>query len=419
MPVNRPSEEVIKSHIMASTSIPTSTFNTQEKILLLLLAAVSFTNVLDFMVMMPLGHELSMLFSLSPGQWSTVISAYTFAAALSGFVAIFYIDKYGRRDFLMVLYSGFLLGTLCCAFADSYLQLVLARAFTGLFGGVINALLFAIVGDVVAIEKRGRGIGLLMMGFSSASALGVPFGLYFGVTYSWRVPFFAIFGLGLILLVCLYRFLPVMRGHITAQAGTAVFAQLREIGRDADQRNGLLGAFFMFSGHFFIIPFLAPYMVANVGIAEQQLTWIYFCGGLMTVFTSPWIGRLSDRFGKFRIFAIFALLTTIPLIEITNMSAVPLWQVLLVTTLFFVVGGRSIPANALILGTAKPAQRGSFMGVRASVQQLASASASFAVGFIVSQSATGQYQHYAQAGMIGVVLTVASIFFLRAVQTKY
>ncbi|WP_053404286.1 MFS transporter [Persicobacter sp. CCB-QB2] len=396
-----------------------NTFDAQERLILIILAAVSFTNVLDFMVMMPLGHELSAIFELSTTQWSTVVSAYTFAAALSGFASIFYIDKVGRKQFLVFLYIGFLIGTSLCALANSYHQLVAARAFTGIFGGVINALLFAIVGDIVAPENRGKGIGWLMMGFSSASALGVPFGLYFGVKYSWRVPFVAIVGVGLILLVLVINYIPRLRDHIGKQSAIPVHRQILMAGQNKNQRNALIGAFLMFSGHFFLIPFLAPYMVVNVGLAETDLTWVYFCGGVITVFSSPFIGKMADRHGKFPVFMVLTLVTVIPMLAISNLSVVPLYVVLAITTLFFVVGGRSIPANALVLGTAKPEQRGSFMGIRAAVQQLASASASFAVGYVVTQNVDGSYAHYPVAGLIAVVITLSSIYFLKEVKSEY
>ncbi|MEH0154603.1 MFS transporter [Limibacter armeniacum] len=394
-------------------------FSKQEKTILYLLASVSFTNILDFMVMMPLGHEFQTVFSLSPPQWSTVVSAYTFAAGISGVTSIFFIDKIERKRFLLTLYIGFIIGTIFCGLAQGYYTLVAARAFTGIFGGVINALLFALVGDLIKPQDRGKGIGILMMGFSPASALGVPFGLYFGVTFSWRVPFFAIAAMGLVLLVLLFRYIPVVDTHVKLNKGQSPLPQLLQVFKNPNQLKALAGAFAMFCGHFIIVPFLAPYMVSNVGFEEVQLTWIYFAGGVITIFTSPFIGKLSDQIGKFPVMAILAFLATIPMVIITNLESAPVWFVLIFTTVFFITGGRSIPGNAIILSTALPAQRGSFMSIRAAVQQFASATAAFSAGFILTQTPDGKYDHYEIAGYVGVLLTIISVIILKKVKEQY
>ena len=85
--------------------------------MLRVLAAIQFTNIVDFMVMMPLGPQLTALFAISDAQFGLLVSAYTFASAGSGLLAAGFVDRFERRRSLLVVYAGFALGTLACALA--------------------------------------------------------------------------------------------------------------------------------------------------------------------------------------------------------------------------------------------------------------------------------------------------------------
>ena len=150
----------------------------RERLILLILAAVQFTTIVDFMIVMPLGQQLMRTLKIGPAEFGLIVSSYTFAAGAAGLVASSVVDRFGRRRAFMVLYAGFLLGTLLCALATSYQTLVLARIATGAFGGILGGMTMTIVGDVFPEHRRGRATGSLMTGFSLATVAGVPFGLY-------------------------------------------------------------------------------------------------------------------------------------------------------------------------------------------------------------------------------------------------
>ncbi|PWJ44493.1 MFS transporter [Sediminitomix flava] len=385
---------------------------TKEKRILYLLAAVSFTNILDFMIMMPLGNQFKEVFDLIPSQWSLVISSYTFSAGISGILTFFIIDRFERKSFLLSIYTGFIIGTAFCALAFSYESLVVARAFTGIFGGVINAILFSMVGDILPVLKRGKGMGVLLIGFSAASSLGVPLGLYLGLNVNWQAPFIFIVGVAVLLWFAILKFIPKINNTKQARSLSDSFRALSKIFRNKTQIIALAGLFSMFFGHFIIIPFLAPYMVNNVGISENHLTWIYFIGGIVTIFSSPFIGRLTDKYGRLKVYAILALLSLIPHLIITNMGPTPIHFVLIASTLLFILGGRSIPANTMVLDTATAEERGAFMSIRSGVQQMASALASFIAGYILMETPSGTYENYSIAGGLGAILTLSSIFLM-------
>ena len=393
---------------------------TKERIILFVLAAITFTNILDFMVLMPLAPQLKRAFEMDPQEWSLAVSSYSFAAFISGIFSIFFIDRFDRKKFLIFIYAGFIIGTFFCGMAESYNMLVLSRIVTGVFGGIIGGIVLAIVGDIIPPERRGAAMGTIMAGFSAAAALGVPFGLYFGAKFSWHIPFLSIAGFGVLLMALVWYFIPSLNSHISKEAGIKTFQPIMSILRDKNQVVALLFMTLLVFAQFLIIPFLSPYMVKNVGFEEIQLTYIYFAGGVLTIFSSPIFGKLADRFGQFKIFYLLLFLSLIPVFLITNMPRLSILLALVPTSMFFIfAGGRMVPATAIVLGTARPESRGAFMSVRSSLQHIGAGMAAFTSGLIMSEDATGHYLYYEWVGYLSMGCGLLSILLVRRVRMRY
>jgi len=140
--------------------------NKQELLFLLALAGIQFTHILDFMIMMPLGPELIRVLNINTHQFGLLLSSYTFAAALAGFFATYYVDRFERRKLLLSLYAFFILATIACGLAPNYETLFIARAFAGAFGGILGSLVQTIVADSIPFERRGKALGTVMAAFS-------------------------------------------------------------------------------------------------------------------------------------------------------------------------------------------------------------------------------------------------------------
>ncbi len=136
-----------------SASDPPGAPARSEIAILLTLATVQFTHVVDFMIMMPLGPQFMRILDLAPSEFSLLVSAYTFAAAASGFVAAFWIDRYDRKRALVAVYLGFVVATALCGVANSYVLLLAARVVAGAFGGVLGALVLAKSGTIDASAR--------------------------------------------------------------------------------------------------------------------------------------------------------------------------------------------------------------------------------------------------------------------------
>ena len=390
----------------------------KEKLLLWTLAAINFTHIVDFMILMPLGPQLMRIFQISPQEFGLLVSSYTFSAGVSSFFGAFILDKYDRRNILMWVFLGFFVGTLACALSPNYPFLLFSRILSGLFGGLTSALIFAIIGDAIPDHRRGRAMGLVMAAFSVASVVGVPFSLFIASMSNWHAPFFFLAFLAVVILLLIYNFVPSIK--VPKKDGKDMPSPRQVIMRvtgNANQMRAISLTIMMMFGQFMIIPFLSPFMVANVGFSELQLTYIYMAGGFFTVFTSPWVGRLTDKYGKVKIFTIFMSLNVIPIGIITHLGATPILLALVVSTFFFVTSnGRMVPAAALITGTAKSENRGSFLSFNSSVQQLSAGLASFFGGMILVENAAGELQNFGYIGYIAIVISLLCIPLIKRIK---
>ena len=386
-----------------------------RKLILFTLAAVNFTHIIDAMLIMPLGDIFLDLFEISASEFSFLVSAYAFGAFFSSLLAIFILDIFDRKKALLVMYTGFIVGTFLCAFANSYMVLLLLRLITGFFGGVMGALVLSIVSDIYPFHERGNAMGILMAAFSAASALGVPVGLYFAFGYSWEMPFIALGALGLLVIAVIYFTFPKMTGHFESlDPERTPVKTIKAITGDGNQLNALSLGFILILGHFLIIPFIAPYMSRNVGFEQEELTWIYLVGGILTIFSSPLVGKLTDRLGVNSVFTVTMLLSFFPVIMITHMGASPVWYALIFTGLFFVLGSaRMIPPNTIITAAAPTASRGSFMSVKSALQQLAVGLASLIGGAIVVLNEDGTFSNYEYVGYLSILVCLLTFYLIR------
>ena len=399
-----------------ATTTPAQVGAPNERVLLLTLAAVQFANVLDFMVMMPLGASIMKVFSITPQQFSWLVAAYGTAAAISGFAGGFVLDRFDRKNALFVLFVGFTAATLACAVAPTYGALMAARLAAGTFGGVAGSVVTAMVGDVIPPHRRGRAMSTVMSAFPLASIAGVPTSIALANRFEWHAPFFLIAGMSAIILVLIAKVLPHVVSHRHEGSATRQMAAI--LTHPVHRRGFALGGVLVFAGGC-IIPFMAPSLIANVGISESQLPWIYFVGGACTFVTMPIMGRLSDRFDKLHVLAIVTVPAIITVIVVTRMGLTPLVLALPVAGLFFVsMSSRFPPTMAMITNSVEARYRGGFMSVMSAIQQASGGLGNVVAGAIVTADASGRLLHYSRAGWVSVAafgLTVLLAWRLRAI----
>ena len=384
----------------------------RELWLLLTLAGIQFTHIVDFMVMMPLGPLFTKLFNISDAKFGLLVSAYTFSAGASGLLASFYVDRFSRKKLLLTLYVLFAAATLACGLAQSYDTLILARIAAGAFGGVLAAMTQTIVADVIPFERRGRAMGIVMSAFALASVAGVPAGLFLAAQFNWHTPFFVLAAVSLALTAGAWVTLPPLADHLQHQRSSPL-ASIVEVLRDANHQKAFAFTALMMIAGFTVIPYITIYTTTNGGLTVQQLPYVYLLGGAATLVTARWVGKLTDSVGKAKMFRFTAVFAMLSIWLVTLCAPLGLWGILLVTTLMFIgMNGRMIPGMAVATSAANPKHRGTFMALNSSIQSAAMGLASFVGGLVISRDAQGLVQYFWVNALLGMVATGLSLLLV-------
>ncbi len=389
-------------------------FSTYEVFVIVILAMTQFTVVLDFMVMSPLGDLLMKSMALSTREFGFSVSAYAFSAGISGLLTAGFADRFDRKKLLLFFYVGFIAGTLFCGLTTTYPMLLAARIFTGIFGGVIGSISMAIVTDLFPIEKRGRVMGFLQMGFGASQVLGIPISLYLANIWGWQSPFLMIVILAMgIWLIIMFKLNPIDK-HLKLKSERNAISHLWHTLKQREYRIGFLATAFLSLGGFMMMPWGSAFAINNLNITYTELPLLFMFSGLSSLIIMPIAGKLSDRYDKFTIFTIASLWLSIMVLIYTNLTPVPFWFVL-VMNIGFMVGimSRMVPAMALTSALPKKQDRGAFMGINSSLQQIAGGIAAAVGGMIVIQKdKVSPLEHYDTLGFVIVILSLISVFLL-------
>ncbi len=380
----------------------------KERIILFLLAAVNFTHILDFMIMMPLGNYLIPHFNITPRQFSFLLASYPISSFISGLSMAFLADNFERKKLLLFTYAGFIVGTAACGLAQSYEMLLSSRIVAGIFGGIIGGQVLSMIADLFTYERRGTAMGAVMSAFAVASSAGVTFSLYLVDIFKddWHVPFLFVVLVALIIWPLCFIYLPVLKDHLGTRESILVKGrQLLNTLTNKYTGLALLFSGIMMMGHFLIIPFINPYMEFNKGYPRSVTPLIYLVGGGASLISAILLGRLSDKVGKLKVFLWCVPLSFIMVILITNMPSLPFALVLSFFAIWFALAtGRAVTSQTMVSSVTGSAGRGSFMSLNSSIQHLGTGVAALVSGFIVKTNANRQLLHYEWVGYLSVAV---------------
>lgn len=377
-----------------------------------ILALTQFTVVLDFMVMSPLGDLLMKDFKVKPDQFGIVVSSYALAAGLSGFLTAGFADRFDRKRLLVFFYSGFILGTLFCGLAESYNQLVWARILTGLFGGVMSSISMAIVADIFSLEQRGRVMGFMQMGFGLSQIVGIPLSLFIADMYNWQTPFYLIVGLSVGMLLAILMALKPINAHLALKRENSAFKHLLATIKNRNYRIGFLATAFMSLGGYFMMPWGSAFAVNNMGISQKELPFLFMVVGVSTFMIMPLIGILADKINKFQLFMTASIVMIASVLVYVHLGETTLFVLIVVN--IFMMGGimaRMVPSQALTTSVPEAKDRGAFMSINSSLQQIAGGIAAMIGGKIVWQySPSSPLMNFDLLGYVVVGVIIINIY---------
>lgn len=388
-------------------------YTSYQKTVVAILAFLQFTIILDFMVISPLGAMLMPSLKISTAQFGLVVSVYAFSAGISGILAAGFADQFDRKRLLLFFYIGFLIGTLLCGLANNYHTLLFARMVTGIFGGVIGSIVLAITTDLFPLEMRGRVMGIIQSAFAASQVLGIPGGLYFSNLWGWHAPFYLIVAIGAIVGVVIFIYLKPIDEHLKLLKDHRVLDHLVRTATNKQYLLAFLATALLSTGGFMIMPFASDFTVHNMGIDMEHLPIIYLITGLAALFAGPLIGRAADSFGKFKVFLCGSVLSMIMVLIYTHLGITPLYLVVAVNVVMFTgIFSRIIPSQALMSAIPEVTNRGAFMSVSASLQQMSGGLAAAIGGIIVSEGPSGVLINFDDLGYIVVCTTATSMFIM-------
>jgi predicted MFS family arabinose efflux permease len=388
-------------------------FSAYQKWVVGLLTFLQFTVILDFMILSPLGAMMMTQLSITPAQFGLVVSVYAFSAGASGLLAAGFVDRFDRKRLLLVFYGGFVAGTLMCGLARTYGFLLFARMITGLFAGVLGSTVFAITTDLFPYQLRGRVMGILQTAFAASSVVGLPLALTLSNRWGWNAPFLLIVAVATLVGVAAMRYLRPIDAHLQLHPDRSPLQHFLHTVSTRRYLQGFAASALLATGGFILMPYMSAFLVNNLGIEFGRLPLVYMVTGACSIVAGPLIGRAADAVGKFLVFC-FGCAATITMVLIyTHLDVSPLGLVILVNSLLFVgVSSRMISASALISAIPDPADRGSYMSISSSVQQVSGGLAAILGGLIVSETGTGALEHFDVVGYVLVGTTLVTLVMM-------
>ena len=394
-------------------------FSGYQKFVVAVLAFLQFTIVLDFMLLAPLGALVVPALHITPEQFGDVVSAYAFAAGVSGILAAGFADRFDRKKLLLLFYAGFMLGTLFCALAHTYVLLLLARMFTGLFAGVVGAASMAIVTDLFPLSMRGRVMGFIQSAFAASTVLGLPLSLWLSSHWGWNAPFFLIVAVCTVVGGAIIGRLRPVNAHLALRPDKKPPHHLLHTLGTRSYLIGFATTALLTMGGFMLMPYSTLFIVNNLGIPMTMLSVVYLITGLVSAVMGPLLGKASDAFGKFRVFAFGCVVTIVMVLIYTRLSNVTLWTLITVSALLQIgIFSRIISSSALMSALPKPSDRGAYMSISSSLQQMSGGFAAMLGGMVVVQASSGRLLHFDVLGDILVFTTLASFAMMYFVNRR-
>ena len=390
--------------------------STREKVMLYALMALQFTVIVDFMIIMPLSAQLLDAFNISTVQFGILVSAYSLSASASALLASGLSDRFDRKSALLFCYAGLTIATLGCALSSSYEMLLMARVVAGIFGGVVGSLVLATIGDVIEPKRRGYAMGIVMLAFSLAAVMGVPLGLWVSAHFTWQTPFLVLTGICVVVFVICWFCLPSVKGYLN-QPKQSMIQSYVSLLKVANHWWGFFTTMLVMFGGFLVIPYIAPTLIANGGMLEKELPFLYLVGGAVTLLSRPMIAKLTDQYRHANVFAVLVIISFIPIILMSLTLKIPLAGHLFIAALFFIfVSGRFIPTSAMVTASCEPQFRGRVMAFNSAMQNLGSGMAALVGGMILVKAPSGEILNYPWVGALSITVGLISIVVARKIK---
>ena len=388
-----------------------------ERALIWIVGTIQFINIIDFMMVMPLGPDFAHALGIATSNIGVLGASYSAAAAISALLVVGWLDRYDRRTVVTIAMLGLAAGTAAGALANDMNSLLAARILAGAFGGPATSIAMTMIIDQVAVERRGRALGAVMGAFSAASILGVPAALELAHWGDWRTPFIVVSALGAIIAVAVRYLLPPIQGHVLAAQQRPTWEFLTLFTRSTPLLAYSATGAAMLAG-FLIIPNISAFVQFNLDYPREHLGLLYLAGGSASFFTMRAAGRYVDKYGSVPVAWVGTVLLLLCLLFGFVWRGWPL-PVLAIYILFMVaMSTRNIASMALISHVPQNYERAGFMSVNSAVQNLAAALGAGVSALLLSAAPNGALIGMSGVGILAMLCATAVPLLLLKIQRR-
>ena len=388
-----------------------------ERALIWIVGTIQFINIIDFMMVMPLGPDFAHALGIANSNIGVLGASYSAAAAISALLVVGWLDRYDRRTVVTIAMLGLAAGTAAGALATDMNSLLAARILAGAFGGPATSIAMTMIIDRVAVERRGRALGAVAGAFSAASILGVPAALELAHLGDWRTPFIVVSALGATIALAARYLLPPIHGHVLAAQQRPTWEFLTLFTRSTPLLAYSATGMAMLAG-FLIIPNISAFVQFNLDYPREHLGLLYLAGGGASFFTMRAAGHYVDKYGSVPVAWVGTVLLLLCLLFGFVWRGWPL-PVLAIYVLFMVaMSTRNIASTALISHVPQNYERAGFMSVNSAVQNFAAALGAGVSALLLSAAPNGALIGMSGVGILAMLCATAVPLLLRKIQRR-
>ena len=325
---------------------------------LLALAMTGFICIITETLPAGLLPQISAGLDISQAMAGQMVTAYALGSLLAAIPLTIATRGWRRRTVLLLTIIGFLVFNTVTALSSHYWLTLAARFLAGMAAGLAWSLLAGYARRMVAPQQQGRALALAMAGTPVALSLGVPLGTLIGSLTGWRMAFWIISALTVVLLAWVLAKVPDYPGQSAHER-----MPLRKVFVTPGVRPVLAVVITWMLAHNILYTYIAPF-VAPAGLAARvDLVLLVFGGAALA---GIWItGKLVERHLRATVLASLAafLLTAVMLGLASHIPAV--------IYLGMLVWGLSFGGAATLLQTALADTAGSGADVALSMTVVA------------------------------------------------
>ncbi len=370
----------------------------EEKRIVWIAALVQFVNIVDFMMVMPLGPDLSKALPVTNSDIGIICGCYTLSVGVSGIICAKFLDKFDRKSVALFAVAGLAFANLGATFSWDLYSMIASRVVAGVFGGQAVAIAMSMVTDAVPPERRGRAMAVVMGSFSVSSIAAIPFGLELARIGSWKTPFYGIFILGCIVFLLICFFTPPMREHLQYKKEEISMVKF------LSNSNYLL-AFVMMAtamiSSYAIIPNISAFFQLNLGYPRESLGFLYLVGGVFSLVLIQIGGRSSDKIGPVPTNIVGTIFLVVFLYD--GFMHTPVSSEMIIFVMFMgTVCFRNVSATTEASKLPAPFERAAFMSFLSSLQHIGNGIGALLSSAILITNNAGKLVNMEWVGLLAI-----------------